>query len=826
MKYDCPACKESLKIGRAYDGRWSVRCQKCDLVDIFVYNGSDAEVYMEVLIRYDEGRTSGDEQMVRSVEEIEQLIQRHKPDSMTRDILRTKYDYIAHYDKISAPASKFGRSIGELGLHPGIVDRLGQMGITNLYEFQDRVIEAVRDGADVVIEAPTASGKTEAFTIPIVDCIAKESRRGISAILVYPTKALSRDQLPKISEMATSAGLRVAVFDGDTPVLERERILSQPPEILITNFDVLHLHMWQRKKLASLLSGARYVVVDEAHSYSGIFGSNVYYIIKRLQRLTDKIQCIGSSATLNNAAEFCSALFDRTIMHIRGQGRKTVTEFAMIFPSLRSQRQLMIDLTLKLVSKKHKTIVFNNSHKTAELLAVQARRRRSIRIMVHRSGISPEYLRRTERLFRNGDIDAISCTPTLELGIDIGDVDGIVSSIIPSNRLAQRMGRAARSGQKGYAFLALGDGPISQYYKNHPHDYFEDVEENYIDPHNPFVEEAQLIAMAHDRPIQKSEVPEHRDVVEDLVRRRLLIFDGEYYRPSSGSGDVLKRYNIRGIGDSIDIMHGTTKKGFRALPIALEELHKDAIYFLGGRRYRVTALHYPKDGYAELETIPRGYPYYTKALKKEMPEIIRILEKRRIMGIEVAFCSLRIQRTVWGYANVELGQEVEQGQKIELDEPLQYDLVTKGIVFTAPSPDDAIATSEQPDYTEASGYHASEHVLIEASNMIIGGASQDMGGISLDTTGLIYIYDGAIGGSGASRALYDRMESALARAYSILSECPCRSQAGCPRCTFSYRCGNNNEYLDKTAAIEVLRRINDGQKTDITDPGDIGMTLV
>ena len=126
--------------------------------------------------------------------------------------------------------------------------------------------------------------------------------------------------------------------------------------------------------------------------------------------------------------------------------------------------------------------------------------------------------------------------------------------------------------------------------------------------------------------------------------------------------------------------------------------------------------------------------------------------------------------------------------------------------------------SEDEEYTEASGYHATEHVVIEGSNMITGGVSQDLGGISLGNSGLIFIYDGAIGGSGASKALYDRFEKALERSMVIVKECPCKNEAGCPRCTFSYRCGNNNEYLHKSSALEILKRINDGEKTELVDP--------
>jgi DEAD/DEAH box helicase domain-containing protein len=409
----------------------------------------------------------------------------------------------------------------------------------------------------------------------------------------------------------------------------------------------------------------------------------------------------------------------------------------------------------------------------------------------------------------------------------VGNVDCVISSTIPVNRLIQRIGRAARKGQRGYAFLALGNDPISQYYKNHPNDYFEDIEKIYIDPKNPFVEEFQVLAMACDRPISKHELKEHQEVIEHhIIKENLTVFNNRIIPNFNKINSMLSEYSIRGIGKSIDIFLNGKKVGDRVLPIALEELHKDAIYFLAGTRYKVKEFNYPEKNYAKLERIPKDYPYYTKSLTEEWPTIETVFENRKAKGVEVAFCKLHIQKKVYGYVNIELGQEITQGEKVELETPLEYDFITKGIVFHAPRPLKIIEKAEDEDYAEASGYHATEHIVIEGSNMITGGVSQDLGGISLGTSGLIFIYDGAIGGSGASKALYDRFEKALERSMFIIKECPCQNEAGCPRCTFSYRCGNNNEFLHKYSALEILERINSGEKTELIDPTEGDRPLV
>ena len=805
-----------------------VSCSKCGIEDILEFSKNPDEVFLEFLTRYDKGLVTEkglsegltDEGIIRSEKEIKEMIGKINPEKFIEEILFSKKDFISEYKILKNSEPKMGSKVEELGLEKEISDFLNELKIKQFYKFQEDAIQEIVFGENVVIEAPTASGKTEAFLIPVIQRIKKESNQGkVFAIFVYPTKALARDQYPKIKKFADKIKINVKVFDGDTKIEERKEIIEKSPEILITNFDVLHYHLWHQTKFSSILSSTKILVVDEAHVYSGIFGTNVHYIIKRLKRIcNNKLQFIAASATLDDAKTFCEQLFGEKMKLIKGSGKKGETDFVMLFPSLRTQRKLMVELTKKLTDKNHKTMVFSNSHLNAELLAMQAKKQK-INIKVHRAGLMANYRMSVEKQFKEDKLQAISCTPTLELGIDVGNVDCVISSTIPVNRLTQRIGRAARKGQRGYAFLTLGNDPISQYYKNHPDDYFEDIEKTYIDPNNPFVEEFQILAMACDKPISKHELKEHQDVIEHHIIEENIIESNNRIIPNFEKiNSVLNNYSIRGIGKSIDIFLNEKKVGDRTLPIALEELHKDAIYFLAGSRYKVKELNYPEKNFAKIERIPKDYPYYTKSLTEEWPTIETIFEKRNAGGIEVAFCKLHIEKKVYGYVNIELGQEVTQGEKVMLDTPLEYDFITKGIVFHAPKPLEIMEKSEDEEYTEASGYHATEHVVIEGSNMITGGVSQDLGGISLGTSGLIFIYDGAIGGSGASKALYDRFEKALERSMHIVKECPCKNEAGCPRCTFSYRCGNNNEFLHKYSALEILERINNGEKTELIDP--------
>lgn len=841
VNYRCPKCSSPHSVGvdKIFDGRLIFRCAKCKICSVVPTAGNTDEAYLDFLDRYESGTGIADppdlkllmeqERIIRPAAEIGALMAAANAagDPLLEEVLRSQQDYIVDFQAMEEPQPELGSSIEDLPVDEAIIGVLRAKKIERLYSFQEQAVKKILQGNDVVITAPTASGKTEAFCIPVLQKIAEglprfgSLRAGegkVSAIFVYPTKALSRDQLPKIRELAEPLGTRVAVHDGDTPEKERSLIMESPPDVIVTNFDVLHYHMMHRTRFSRMVRTARFLVVDEAHVYTGVFGANVHHIIARLERLAGKnLQIVAASATLPNADEFCQTLFGRKMHVVQGRGRRGRINLAIIFPSLRSYRSLALDLLRQTTKRRHRTIAFASSHLGSELMAFYGSRQ-GVSIRVHRAGLPPLLRKEIEQQFKTGQLMAISATPTLELGIDIGDVDAIISNIVPVNRLTQRVGRAARRGQQGYAFLALGNDPISQYYKFHPADYLADHEYAYTDPANPFVQEYQLLAMACDRPLSMGESKPVWNALQKLVSKRVVKFAKERFVPDVKEAmKMLGEYSIRGIGSRVDIRFNKKILGDRSLPQAREELHPNAIYFLAGRRYKVQELHFELNSqpYAELAVIPSDYPYYTKALTDEWPLIIEVYEKKVVFGIEVKYCALKVQKKVLGYANIEIGQEVAQGKKVMLDKPLEYEFTTKGFVFRAPRPADILQKVEDEQYVEMSAFHASEHVIIEGSAMITGGASQDLGGISLGSSGLIFVYDGSVGGNGASKALFDRLDRAFGRALLILSECPCKSESGCPRCTYSYRCGNNNEYLHKYAAIEVMDRIAGGEKTEI-----------
>jgi len=305
-----------------------VSCEKWGIEGVLEFSKNADEVFLEFLARFDKGLvTEGwlsegikDEGNVRGENEIKEMIGKNNPNKITEEILFSKKDYISQYKVLSNPEPEMGCKVEELGLDESITEHLKELGIDQFYKFQEESIKEITFGENVVIEAPTASGKTEAFLIPVIQRIKKDASDGnVFAIFVYPTKALARDQYPKIQKFAEKIGVNVKVFDGDTKQEERRDIIDNPPQILITNFDVLHYHMWHQTKFSSLLSSTRILITDEAHVYSGIFGTNVHYIIKRLKRIcTNKLQFVAASATLDEAKEFFQKSYGAKMQKIKG----------------------------------------------------------------------------------------------------------------------------------------------------------------------------------------------------------------------------------------------------------------------------------------------------------------------------------------------------------------------------------------------------------------------------------------------------------------------------------------------------------------------------
>ncbi|MHA1652409.1 MAG: DEAD/DEAH box helicase [Candidatus Thorarchaeota archaeon] len=752
-----------------------------------------------------------------------------------RILVEARRDYLVRYRYMPPTEAEYGCSIDDLSIPRRTREGLRARGITRLYDFQERAYHSILDGADVVIAAPTGQGKTEAFILPIITRLVRNiddafMNPGVRALLIYPTKALARDQYEKIRELCKSASLTVAVFDGDVTQAQRQKIYDRPPDILLTNPDVLHYHLgWSRSRLVPLLHTVQYVVLDEIHLYTGSMGTNVFYILKRLELEAGTFQKIGASATVSNPKEFADLLFDSDVQLIESKSaRRGPVHFFMYYPGNRSKYSMITDIVRILLRGGFKTLVFGNTHTEAELLNILLRQQ-GVKSMVHRAGLSKSYRRNVEDSFKKGDLPVIVSTPTLELGIDIGNLDCVVSMIVSITRLTQRIGRAGRKGQESVAVLALRENdPISSFYRHEPDKYFTDIDAAYMEPDNEVVGYYQLIAAAMTGKLNTKMFPRQGHIIEFLDRDGIVSVDKDGNVRVVDFNTARKKwrsYNIRGIGDTVEIKHGSTTLGSRTMPMAAQELHPGAIYLHGGKSYKSVDFKYrPSLGRAMVEPF-EDKRMYTRPLYSTMPRIVEVHETKRILGLNVSYCTLEMTQTVTGYVMKETGSGKFLGRE-DLDTPLVYKYLTRGFAFRAPSPKSSVNDYLQGRLQDLSGpsmgpaelyggaFHALEHVLIESSDMLTGGGTREIGGVSMGDSGVIFVYDGSPGGNGASRLLFGRLPEAFSRAKTILSKCDCRKVDGCPLCTYSYQCGNNNQPLFKLGALDSVEQILAGTKTD------------
>ena len=667
-------------------------------------------------------------------------------------------------------------------------EALKRRGITKLYPFQLEAIEKLRDGKNVVITAPTGFGKTEAFVIPLIERIARE---GIGMIF-YPTKALAKDQELKIKYYANSLGLKAVRFDGDSTWREKRDVLKGRADIILTNPDMVDYHLRNTLEFRKIVEDLKFLVVDELHSYIGLLGSNMHYLVKRLERFGNfQIAC--ASATIGNAKEFAEYLFEREFDVVSGNHRKSPLHFIMRYTY--SIYSAIKDLVKALRGKK--IIVFGNSYKTVETVGWILK---DLNVAIHKGGLPKEVRMKVERAFREGKIKIVISTPTLELGIDIGDVDVVISELVSYSQFLQRVGRAGRKGQESIGILLLRDeDAISNYYRLKPEDYFKDDFHCYAEKMNEEVMFYQILSMCLEKPLEEGEIRrEWMNVVKKLEKNRLITKLGDVYIASSNVGDILKRFNMRGIGENIRMYKGEEMIGERNLPIAIKELFPGSIIIHNGERLRCIELDL-NEKKAILEDYPHGNEV-TDPLYTSIP-IIKDVEEFKDGS---AYCSFEITMEVYAY----VVRDVFTREKIgvfELDEPLRYSFPTKGFILKAPFPD-------YMDY--AGSFHALEHVLIEASDALTGGGSQYMGGISTQE-GDIFVYDATIGGSGLSKLLFRRLERAFEIAYEVLKKCECKRIDGCPRCTYSYQCGNNNQPLNRLGAINILEKLLKGERGEL-----------
>ncbi|MGC9130993.1 MAG: DEAD/DEAH box helicase [Pyrobaculum sp.] len=689
-----------------------------------------------------------------------------------------------------------------------VADMFTSLGISSLYRYQYDAVQSIRSGRDTVVVAGTGMGKTEAFLIPILEA-SMEALGGPVALVLYPTKALARDQLARLRRYGDRLGVRVMVYDGDTPPRERRLLYEMPPHVVISNPDMVSQALMHVARFREMLRRVRYVVLDDFHVYTGVFGSHMYYLLRRVRRFVRPV-FIATSATVGNPAEFAQALFDSDRVNVvwGPLGRRGRLVQVLARPRFRSKWAEAARLAALCIEQGMKCLVFTDSHRYSEIIYRALKiGGQGDRVAVHRAGLDPEERKAVEEAFKRGEVDVVISTPTLELGIDIGDVDAAVLASIPPSysRYLQRIGRVGRRGQTGYVVQILGNDPISQYYRNYPHEFFSRSPEPLgFEKENEDVATLHVLAAAADAPLRQRDLTAfERLLAERLEADGALTRVGHFYRVTPRGRERLSMLSLRGSPHVVKIKTGDGRVlGERELPLALYELHPEAIYMHGGRTYVSRSLDLGRR--VAVVELADAEDLMTQALEDMEPEIVEVLREGVVEGVPYQYGRLRIKMTVYGYALKRFTTEETLGE-YSID-PLTYEFETRGAVFYMPhvrfSADDALDWEAR-----ARGYHATEHVLISAAEIALGAAKTDLGGISYPD-GVVVIYDSHVGGNGTTKLLIENFRKVAEVAYKIVKGCDCVD--GCPKCVYSPYCGNNNKMLSRKNAIRILEIVLGG----------------
>ena len=674
-------------------------------------------------------------------------------------------------------------------------------------------------GEHLVVTTGTASGKSLAFNLPVLDALAREPKQ--RALYLYPTKALAQDQLRSLGELKLPK-LRAAIYDGDT-ASERRWQVRKWANLILSNPDMLHVGVLpHHDRWGDVLSNLAYVIVDEAHVYRGVFGSHVANVLRRLRRLARvygaEPQFLLASATIANPGELGARLLgaETTVIgdDAAPRAERTVAlwnppltdeELGLRASPLGEASRLMADL----VSRGLRTLCFAKSRRAAELIHrfTADRLGDASALSPYRAGYTPVQRREIERRLLGGELLGVSATNALELGIDVGLLDCVISVGFPGTvaSLRQQWGRAGRRGH-GLALLVASEDALDQYFMREPQALLgRRVEAAILDHENPRVLDGHVRAAAFEAPLDDRDrallgdaALERAAALPELRKTRAgYVWAGRDY-PAA-------RVSLRSTSpEAFSIVDGAsgTLLGISELERAYSTVHEGAIYLHLGESYRVQAL----DLGARIAVVePFAGDYYTQAKKETTTAIVEPLREEERLGLQLAFGRVVVTEQVVGYQKRSI-QTQESIELVALDLP-QTAFETEAIWFL-PEPWMLEELEEMPRLLGS--LHAAEHSLIALLPLWAMCDRWDIGGLSTNLhfqTGrpTIFVYDGHSGGVGITERGFEAFEGWVDDTAKLLAGCPC--ERGCPSCVQSPKCGNLNEPLDKLGALALLERM-------------------
>jgi DEAD/DEAH box helicase domain-containing protein len=717
-------------------------------------------------------------------------------------------------------------------------DCLSEHGLLSLYTHQAEAINFVRQGKNVMVATSSASGKTLCYNIPVLEALL--TKPDSRAFYLFPTKALAQDQLRGLQELFCPHLFRIgefATFDGDTPQSERAEIRKRA-KVILTNPDMLHVGIlpnhqsWSRQ-----LKHLRYVVIDEAHIYRGVFGSHVGCVLRRLRRLCSLYgsnpQFICCSATIANPGEHAERLVGLPFKVIDNDGsphgRK---DFVFWNPPLideaknvrRSANSEASSLLTELVNANIRTLTFARTRRLTELICNYSRRRLAEvspaltnRIKAYRAGYLPQERRQIEQELFSGQLLGAVATNALELGVDIGDLEATVLTGYPGSIAStwQQAGRSGRGRDQSLSFLIGLDNPLDQYFMRHPDSFFQKSFENaLVNPDNPYIMRAHLLCAAWELPLNSEDenffgsvLGQERAVLErqGLIKER----NGRWYLSSSIAYPA-QNINIRSTsGENFAIIDTSTGSLLETIEasVAFFQVHPGAIYLHQGESYLITELDLTNHtAYAK----PTTASYYTQTKEIEDLRIVKPTRNKSCGPVKVYLGEVEVTNTVVGFKKkAQFTDEVIGEEPLDLP-PQHFPTVALWFDIT----EEAAHRLVEAQLDLAGGLHAVEHAAIAILPLFALCDRNDIGGVSTplhpDTgRAQIFIYDAYPGGIGIAEKGFALIEELWQATLKAIRECPC--EEGCPSCIQSPKCGNNNKPLDKKAAQVLLEGLLEGR---------------
>lgn len=758
-----------------------------------------------------------------SIEEIIQSWKRSKSISPCITALRVFEKREGHYQPF--PDS----------LHPLLKEALRSKGIESLYSHQAEAIDHIQKGENVVIVTPTASGKTLCYNLPVLNRNLSDSSS--KALYLFPTKALSQDQMVEIQSLIQrlERPIRTFTYDGDTPQDARQAIRTQG-DVVITNPDMLHTGILpHHTKWVTFFQNLRFVVMDELHTYRGVFGSHMTNVLRRLRRICEfygaKPQFICCSATIANPKELAERLLEREVFLIDRSGAPSSEKIFMFYnPPVVNQelgiRGNPIHAARRLVSPFLKegiqTILFATSRLHVEVLTKYLKDRFEKRledkgkVRGYRGGYLPEVRREIEKGLREKEVKAVVSTNALELGIDIGDLDVCIIAGYPGTIAStyQQAGRAGRRTEKSLAVLIARSQPLDQFIVENP-DYFfgRSPEYGLINPDNLLILLSHIQCAAFELPFREGERFGKEDLNEILryleEKGTLHYVDQHWYWTRDAY--PAEKVSLRSASEENFVVVDTTKKKEEVIAevdfnAAHTTLYEGAVYLCESEIYAVERLDYVNRRAYVKKT---AGDYYTDAIDYTDVSILEGFERRQEEGISYEHGEVRVVTRIVGYKKIKFYTLENLGYgKIELPD-LQFHTTSYWITFRK-------ELLEQLPYSRLEviegvlglgyAFHSMAALHLMADPHDLNRCVGDRGAkwfirLSRDSKGIysslnspeeiskekidlfeptLFIYDNYPGGIGFSHQLFDDTSELLEKTERLISKCECRY--GCPSC--------------------------------------------